>query len=315
MSREPAGAGRTSAAAGRMRARRPWATCVLTAMTLALVAGCTSHAAGPPGGSSPQAQAETISWFFPASIQQSDAVWGFYDSLRSLELHSVNTCTSKLGLSGADAAYLTGYQDYLENRFPAVPGYRQQWSANLLNVGAVARTGMLVEVMTGPPARPSGAGLPGSEELALQQDEARCVTAARGPVARFQHAGEALKRIWVGILQREFRSPAVTRANTSFASCMQQKGAPKADADSPEDFQNWLGNVVNPQAASAGHSATAPRVAVDRFWTAAWAQCSPRVYAAWQASLLKAQKTFLAVHYQEVTALEQLVSKSVLQMQ
>jgi hypothetical protein len=314
---QPRGARMQLSPAGGPSANRRRVTAVGVALSLCpfLIAGCASASSGTGGSPSPQVQAETISWFFPATVEQSDNVWEFYDALRSLEQQALNGCISRFGFGVQADSYVTAYENYLSNRFRALPGYRQQWSLNLINVHAVAQTGMLVEVMTGTNSPPSASGLPVSEMRAINADFVRCIRQVRQPTRKFQRDGSALKQLWDISSGNVYRSSAIDQADLSFQSCMMQQGAPQTAAASSAQFQIWLTGVVNPAGWTNGSLASRPRAALDAHWTAVWARCAGPVVSVWQRLLLAAQKSFLEVHYQQVTALERLVGQSVLQLQ
>jgi hypothetical protein len=248
-------------------------------------------------------------------VVQGDSGREFEDTLHALSLQAVNACLSRSGFGEQADTYISALENYQSDRYQALPGYTQQWSIDLINVHAVAQTGMLVQVMTGENSPPSTSSLSAGEVRAVNADSTRCISQARQPARKFQRDGSALERLWYTATESTYRSSAVNQADRAFGSCVMRQGTPPAATGSPEQFQTWLDPVVNPPGWTSGTLPSGPRAALDAHWSAAWASCAGPVVSVMQRLLLAAQKLFLQAHYQQVTTLEQLVGGSVSQMQ
>jgi hypothetical protein len=282
-------------------------------LSLGMAAGCASPSDGA-AAPSPQVQEETIGWFFPATVAQSESGAAFLENLHALSVQAVNECVSRSGFSAQAKAYVIAFEDYSDSPYSVLPGYTQQWDPDLIDVPVVRESGMLVEVVTGTNRPPSAASLAIGEKQAINADLSRCIRQTRQPGTAFQNDGKALRRLWRISTTNINNSSAVTRANRQFGSCVTRQGAPPAAA-SPAQFPTWLDGVVNPPAAYAGTLPPGPRASVDAHWSTVWALCAAPVVTVWQQHLESTQRAFLQAHYQEVTALEQQVAQSISEME
>ena len=268
-------------------------------------------------GSAPAAQrAGAIDWFFPATVAQSDGGQRLLHTLHVLSVRAVSACLQSLKLAPAENAYASGLENYAISPYQTRPGFVKQWTSALTDVRQVARTRMLVQVVTGASKPPSAAGLPAADVHALAGDLARCVNRVRPPGASFQQEGAPLESQWVSASATAYQSPAASRALRGFGVCVRRQGAPTAAAGSPEQFQVWLGNVVNPPSARSNvPPPSGPRAALDSRWSAVWAACAAPVVAVRQRLLLPVQRAFLRAHKRKVAALERAVAISLRELQ
>jgi hypothetical protein len=290
------------------RLQLPGAVALLFVLEAALVVGCSSakpESSAPP----PQVQEDTISWFFTATVAQSNDAGAFLSALHSLAVQAGNVCMEKYGFGPQATEYLDSYEDYLIQTSRVEPGYIQVWNSNLVDVQAVAATGMLAEVVTGTKSPPTVAGVSSSEEQAVKADLTRCLSRVRGPSFSFQQAGRALERLWRIDTAKADQAASVQAARRRFGVCVTRQGAPSVAA-TPAQFQNWLADLVDPAASYDGTMSAGPRLALDARWTAVWANCAGLVVSAFQAQLVPVQKSFLQKHFQEVEVLERQVAKS-----
>jgi hypothetical protein len=151
--------------------------------------------------------------------------------------------------------------------------------------------------------------MPAGEVKAVKADFARCLARVSKPVRGFQRDGRPLNQLWAIASGKVNRSNLVRKADRVFEACVTRQDAPAAASASSEQFQVWLGSVVNPPRTSA--VSLSNRVSLDAHWTSVWAHCAGPVVLVWQRLLSSAQRQFLQVHFLQVTALEQQVSRSV----
>jgi hypothetical protein len=257
-------------------------------------------------------RAETIQWFFPATMAQSDGGAAFLQALHGLSVQAVNTCLKQRRLGRRQAAYLRDLETFDLNPYRTLPGYVQQWAGALINIRQVAASGMLVPVIVGANRKPSESGHAAAQAQAAAADLTRCAHEVDAPLERFQQYGWPLQSQWQSLTQGVYQSAAETGALRAFGSCALADGAPSTAIGSPEQVRVWLSTVVDPPSArTSAPPAASPRAALDLRWSRVWARCAGPVMTVREHQLLAAQQRFLRAHEAQLSRLEHVVATSV----
>lgn len=293
------------------------------AFATAVAAGCTSAAANPGSMPQPLIASETVGYFFPASVAQSFRGVMLRQITATLQRAAFRTCITHLGVGHQGEEYLVSSSPF--DPLPMVPGWVMALGASygLLDLRAISQNGMLVPILTAGDRGSASAGLSANEVRALSADGARCQQqVAQGVVqlyTQLNQRGRALENIWYAMIDRMLASGSVQNERGRFSSCLIGKGAPEIAAGSITQFEGWLMNVVNPGYVTGGSRRAflpiAPRAAVDAHWSAVFVGCAVPLVTLLQRLLPRMQTAFLQAHYQEITALEDLVGRNLSDME
>src|SRR5258708_4422183 len=211
----------------------------------------------------------------PASMSQIADGIEFQQTLSTLEKELFEDCIRGYGFGPQAQAYAFANLDLMP--LQAMSGYTQNQEAavGLVNLGSVARSGMLAAVYYAG-ARPNAAGVSSAEQRALQADQWRCWSKASQPARHLSQVGFALWRQWYSAEVRMLTSAQVRPATKVFGTCVTHQGAPRTASESLGQFLDWLQRQVNRGVyRSVGPlPAVQPRQQLDAHWSKVFTKCA-----------------------------------------
>ena len=282
----------------------------LVGVGLMLLAGTASLA-----GCTPSSHASDTGSVSPQIPKPWSAITQTVTTLRD---NQFKVCLSKYGFGAKAQMFGLAAFPLIGGVLPEAPGYQNVGvpTFGLADLAVISHTKMLSPIDIGNRYEGTGFGVSASEEAAVMVKSLPCWTHVRGLSQPLQSGPVfALESLWTDTVDRLTNSAAAQSANQSFGTCTTGHGAPESAGTSLAAFVSWLNGAVNGTRVTNSLTPSAQVVHLDAHWSAVFAQCAGPMVAVMQSVLPAAQKSFAQRHFQQIAAVDKLVSTVILNLQ